>query len=387
MTKNTEKIEASIMLASYFETVGFKNGAWEFNYQTKTDSFGKYLEIWSYLLHHFMILGGPTNINVKEWNSSDDTILIIATAQAVSSGGGEDNYKKEYIDSFDLLLDEKRASGINTIDTIKLLKRGATIKTLPSNTNMGGNGAAIRTGPIGLKWYKNIDKVIEESICASRLTHNYYLGFLGGMVVALFTAFAMNNIGPWKWTEELIKLYNNKTIHKYIQGDHVDEDIKGLDEFMGYWKRYQETRISKLKYKNSLDTFIYPSDRTEYLMGFYPNAKIKSMVLAGQSLKKLNWDLNRLGSTGLDSCVYALDCLLMSIQTPGSKTINLDNVEYSINSFMTLVSIHPGDSDSTAAIGGTWFGALNGYGNFDKKRIEQLEFYKELEKVSTKLIN
>jgi ADP-ribosylglycohydrolase len=70
---------------------------------------------------------------------------------------------------------------------------------------MGGNGAAIRTGPIGLKWYKNIEKVIEESICASRLTHNYYLGFLGGMVVALFTAWAINGIPAWKWTEELIK--------------------------------------------------------------------------------------------------------------------------------------------------------------------------------------
>ena len=123
-----------------------------------------------------------------------------------------------------------------------------------------------------MQWYKNIEKVIEESICASRLTHNYYLGFLGGMVVALFTAWAINGIPAWKWTEELIKLYTNKTIHKYFP---ENQELEGLDEFIGYWKRYQETRISKLKYKNSLDTFIYPTDRTEYLMGFYPNQKVK----------------------------------------------------------------------------------------------------------------
>ena len=32
---------------------------------------------------------------------------------------------------------------------------------------------------------------------------------------------------------------------------------------------------------------------------------------------------------------------------------------------MSLVCIHPGDNDTTGAIGGTWFGALNGYSNFN----------------------
>ena len=121
-------------------------------------------------------------------------------------------------------------------------------------------------------------------------------------------------------------------------------------------------------------------------MGFYPNQKVKSMVLSGQSLKKLSWDWNRLGGTGLDACIYALDCLLMSMQTPNSKTIDLDNIQYSWDTFMTLVTIHPGDSDSTGAIGGTWFGALNGYNGFNTERIKELEFYKELKKISIKFM-
>ena len=381
MVKINEKIKASLMLASYLETVGFKNGAWEFNYKIPTNDIIKYTRVWTIMLHHFLILGGTSKIDITNWNASDDTILILATAKAIILGGGESNYTQQYIHYYDLLLDEKRASGINTISTIKLLKKKYEIKTLPSLDNMGGNGASMRTGPIGLKLYMNIDKLIEESIKASRLTHNYYLGFLGGMVTALFTGFAMNNIKPWEWCDKLIELYNTKVIHKHYPKE-APHKISDLDEFMGYWKRYSETRISKLKYKNTLDSFIYPEDRTEYLMSYYPNSKIKSMVLKGASLKTLTFDWNHLASTGLDSCIYAYDCLLMSINTPNSKTIDFNNVEYSWDTFMTLVAIHPGDNDTTGSIGGTWYGALLGFDGIDKSRMNQLEFYDELEQIS-----
>jgi ADP-ribosylarginine hydrolase len=385
MVKLNEKIEASIMLASYFETVGFKNGVWEFNYQIKTDNLSKYINIWVILLHHYTILGGSLNIDITGWYASDDTIMILATSEAIINGGGEDNYIKAYIDYYDLLYDAKRASGINTIDTLKLLKKGTRIDNMVSKSNMGGNGAAMRTGPIGIFWHKNVEKVIEESIIASRLTHNYYIGFLGGMVTALFTSFAINNIPAWKWAEELIKLYTNKTIHKYWPKEQ-DHKIEDLDEYIGYWKRYQETRISKLKYKNSIDNFIFPNDRAEFLMGFFPNQKIKAMALQGQSFKNLSWDWNRLGGSGLDVCIYAYDCLLMSIQPKniGTKTMDLNNIKYCWDTFMTLVSVHPGDSDTTGAIGGTWFGALNGWDGFDNKRITQLEFNCELKKIVDK---
>ena len=379
------------MIASYLETIGFKNGVWEFNYRIDTKDIVTYSRVWNSLLHHFLILGGASNIDITGWDASDDTLLILAVGEAICETSSENadsetetKYSKQYINYYDLLFDEKRASGLNTIDTIKLLKRGINLKTLLIKPNMGGNGAAMRTGPIGLKWFNNIDKVIEESIIASRLTHNYYLGFLGGMVTALFTSFAMNDIKPWNWCEELIKLYNNKTIHKYypVKDGHKLED---LDEYIGYWKRYQETRISKLKYKNTLDNFIYPEDRTEFLLGFFPDQKIKNMTLKGMSLKKLSFDLNRIGSTGLDSCIYAYDCLLMSINTPNSKTIDFDNVVYSWDTFSTLVAIHPGDNDTTGAIGGTWYGALLGFNGIDKNRMKQLEFYNQLLQVANKI--
>jgi ADP-ribosylarginine hydrolase len=254
-----------------------------------------------------------------------------------------------------------------------------TIKTLPIKTEMGGNGASMRTGPIGIYWHNNIEKVIEESICASRITHNYYIGFLGGMVTALFTAFAMNNIPAYKWCEELIKLYNTKKIEKYYPSEH---NLTDLNDYMGYWKRYQETRVNKLKYKNSLDNFIFPDHRADFLMGFFPNPKIKAMLLKGEGFSNLEGYWNKLGSSGLDSCIYAYDCLLTSMISPGSKTLDINNIQCNWDIFMTLVSIHPGDSDTTASIGGTWYGALYGFSDFNIERFKELEFYKEIKKVS-----
>jgi|UniRef100_A0A6C0EDN1 ADP-ribosylarginine hydrolase len=378
MTNLKEKIEASFMLASYFETLGFKNGLWEFNYNNNINSLTKYSLMWNIMIHHYLILGGANKINIKGWNSSDDTILIIDIIKSILDGGGEENYKKNFINSYDMLYENKRASGINTIRSIQILKTG---KKININSDMGGNGAALRTSPIGIYWNNNIEKVIEESIISSLLTHNYYLGFLGGMVTAIFTSYAINNINPILWIDKLLDLYKNKIIHKYYPKNHNIED---LDDYMIYWNKYYETRMSKLIYKNTLDNFIYPEERTLYLLNFYPDKKIKNLILSNTSLKDLNWKWDLIASTGLDVCIYTYDCLLLSMYTPNNINLDYNNIKYNFDTFLTLVSIHPGDNDTTGAIGGAWFGALNGYHDFDKSRIKELEFFNELKTLSKK---
>jgi len=377
MNNNKEKIEASILLASYLETVGFKNGHWEFNYQIKITDLQTYIRVWNTMLHHFLILGGTENINIENWNSSDDTIMIMATLEAIINGGGLENYEKKYLEYYDLILDEKRASGSTTISSLEMLKRKKELKV---DVLMGGNGAAMRTGPIGLKWYKDYDKVIEESLIASKITHNYYIGYFGGIVTALFTAFAMNNIEPWLWCDELLKLYSSKKLDK-------DNDLDELDDYMSYWKKYKEVRISKLKYKNTLKDFIFPEDRATFLLGFHPNSNIQKMIHEGKikEMKDLKFSWNHSGSTGIDACIYAYDCLLMCMNTPSSDTLDFKNIVYDWSTFMMLVCLHPGDNDTTGCIGGTWYGALNGFNNIDKSKMKQLEFYSELEKLIKKI--
>jgi ADP-ribosylglycohydrolase len=345
---NIEKKNASIFFSSYFETLGYKNAEWEFNYNNEINTMNEYINISNLMLNQFIILGGPTNINLTHWNSSDDTILIIATYKACKAGGGINNYKKEYIKMFDLLKDGLRSPGITTLESIRKLKNNDNIEC--KNT-MGGNGAAMRTSPIGLFFYKNINNVINESIIASKLTHNYYHGFLSGMVTALFTAYAMNNISKFKWINKLIKLYEKNILYKYHDNNNE------IDEFMNYWIKYKECFIDKIKISKDKiiagnNNSINFNERIKFLSDFYPNKK--------------NNIFNNITKSGLDCCMYAYDCLLIT-----------DN----IYSFMTLISIHPGDNDTTAAIGGAWYGALYGYSNFNIDRFKELEFYKDIIKI------
>ena len=122
MSTIEEKIEASLMLSSYLETLGFKNGQWEFNYNSsKLDDINKNNKIWVSLTHHFIVLGGVNNINITNWKSSDDTILTMAICHAVINGGGITNYIQSYLKYYDLLFEDIRASGINTKKSLKFL--------------------------------------------------------------------------------------------------------------------------------------------------------------------------------------------------------------------------------------------------------------------------
>jgi ADP-ribosylglycohydrolase len=102
-----------------------------------------------------------------------------------------------------------------------MLSKKRDMKAIPYSEVMGGNGAAMRTHYIGAHYHGDIEKIIEVSIMASRLTHNYPLGFLGGMVTALFTSYALSDIPPWKWTDMLIELEENKTIDRIMKKSDI----------------------------------------------------------------------------------------------------------------------------------------------------------------------
>ena len=234
--ENRIKIEASIMLGSYLDTIGFKNGEFEFKNNLKANTPSQAALISHIITYHYFILGGINKMSLVNLKASDDTLLLLSTGYAVLNNGGEKNYINEYIKWYPKISEKNRAIGYQTNKSILLLKN--LIKTnkktyfpeIPYTDEMGGNGAAIRTSIIGLKWYNDIDKIIEESIIASRLTHNYPIGFLGGLITALFTSFAFNNIKPWLWIDKLLEIYESKKITNYIHStnfkDTIDEEIE-----------------------------------------------------------------------------------------------------------------------------------------------------------------
>ena len=251
MISLNEKIKASIFLLSYFETLGFNNGHWEFNYgSSNIDNIGQGAYTWLSIIHHFFAIGGFSNIDLTGWNASDDTVMMIATGLACLKGTNQKNYIDEYIKILPELKKEKRGSGINTLNTLELIKRLQNIDKLESKVTMGGNGAAMRTSIIGLIYYKekDIDLLIENSILAGRVTHNYSLGYLGGLVTALFTSYAIRNIPVWEWSKNLIKLYENGNIDNYMKKTNIYQKyIEEKDNFFDSWYQYNEQKLSKVK--------------------------------------------------------------------------------------------------------------------------------------------
>lgn len=379
----SNKTQAAIMIASYLDTIGFKNGQWEFNYfkNNSTQNINDAININFTIVHHFMSLGGFNNIDIKNWKASDDTLLIMATIKALIDGANEHNFINRYIEIYDELLKEERGSGYQTkksIDYLKKIikkdKKPSYLDMIPYDKNMGGNGAAIRTGPIGIYYAKNLDKLISTSIVASRLTHNIPIGYLGGLLSALFTSYAYNNIDVFLWIDKLIELIKSKKIINYIHTTDIGTNHdKEINEYFSYWFKYKETRYTDLIKFRGKSQFIFPNERfmalSEYVIDFDNRGKFN------------------FGSSGLDSIIFTYDCLLMAIVPNERLELNIDKPEYNSELFLFLSTLHIGDSDSTGAIGGFWYGALLGYNGFDLEKIKKIEYYKELKKLSDNFVN
>lgn len=367
-----DQIKACLIFASLFDTIGFGNGAVEFNYNIDINYKDKnyIMPINNRLTTEYFFNGGYQNLNYNKLIASDDTILLIATTKALINNGGERNYINEYLEIFNKYYikdNDTRFFGLQTIESLTYLnkftkstkKKESFIKNMKISKKMGGNGASIRTATIGIKYFNNIDKIIQEALIASRITHNYYIGYLGGIVSALFTSWAYQQINPVLWIDKLIELYENKIINKNINLDNNSE----IDDYFYNWIKYKEIRFDNL-IKNS--TIIQAYSVFDIIAQFNPEYATN------------NFSFNKIGSTGLDSVIFAYDALIMSAIKPYDGKFNFDSLIY-------FGCLHIGDSDSTGAILGGWYGAYNGFNDFDTSIINKMEFGKELVDISNKL--
>jgi ADP-ribosylarginine hydrolase len=349
--KSLDKKMACMVIGSYLDTLGYKNGLWEFNFNQKVPELANGTIVSYEILHNYYAFGGP-NINISKWVASDDTILMIATKNACIKGGKYEDYKKEYLKVLPLLKEDKRGSGIATIESLELLAKNKKIKY---DKKYGGNGPASRCAYIGIH-NDNIDEIIKQSIISSRMTHNYTMGFLSGLVVALFTHYAYNDINIFEWSTKLIELYENGDIDKYMKTtDIYDEYEKDKVKFFDYFYMFNEEMLETYKYR--INDNLYSVSRLAKLEKYLPAIKYSG-------------DYGNMGGSGIGCVIYSYDALLMSYDYE-YKTFNYDSLVF----FSTL---HFGDNDTTGAVCGCWFGALTGFKYFDKEKINMLEFRGQL---------
>jgi ADP-ribosylglycohydrolase len=137
-----KKVEGCLLISSLLETLGYFNSKWEFNYGNKIDTIKEGIIMNYFFINHYEMLGKLENIDFKDLKSSDDTILIIATTEAVLNGGGEKNYINSYLKYYDLLKEETRQSGIVTLSSLEKIRHYKNIKSIEQSSSHGGNGCA-----------------------------------------------------------------------------------------------------------------------------------------------------------------------------------------------------------------------------------------------------
>ncbi|EGC34471.1 hypothetical protein DICPUDRAFT_34975 [Dictyostelium purpureum] len=367
-----ENVQASMLLSAVGDSMGYRNGKWEFEKSTKS------------ILDSYEKLGGYKNIEIndRDWRLSDDTIMHIATAIAITRPTNTDNESicKEMATAYIRSMEDMggRAPGIQCINSVQLMTPGMKSKLykwdeIPYSATAGGCGGSMRSMCIGLKYSgeEQLDDLIELSIESGRITHNNPVGFLGAMVSALFTSYAIRNIEPKEWGTKLMvealpkaKEYLEKTSNNTNRS--MEDYEKGWNYFLTAWKSYLKTRKIPVdlneKKKFEDDKIEYPVFPKEWSSDCSVRDKYYS------SISFSGW----WGSSGHDSTIIAYDALLAS----GNSWE--DMIKYSI--------LHGGDNDSTGAIGGAFFGALYGLNGVPEVNYKSLEYRKVIEGLSKALV-
>lgn len=365
-------IEASLLLGSYLDTIGFNNGLYEFNFNQEIKDKNVGMKINYELILDFFFNGGFKNFKIKDKKASDDTILMISTGKVIlKKNPSFEDYKLEYIKSLKLLKGKiDRAPGYRTINSIENLKRIKNKEEVFAFQNDGGgNGAAMRSSVIGIKFRNDLNKLIEQSLLSAKMTHTHPYGYLSSIIVAIFTKFAIEKIPPRNWIS--ILLYGE--FKNYTDPIYLKITSKLSNEMSKIEKNFVEDFFLTLeKYDNKIvansNNELYTND-LEVIMNLEPKLNNKKLFF---------------GSSGIGVILFSLYSLINSIKIKENikKTkINILNIDNYIPNWEMLViisSLNYGDSDTIGIIAGNWYGALFGYKNVVTDDLKNLEFYDEL---------
>lgn len=347
-----------MVLSGVGDAIGYRNGMWEFC--------NSGAEIHSQL-HH---LGGLAQLTVEKnnWRVSDDTVMHLATADAIvqyerekvktKTEDREHLYKLVAMKYKECMKDMAgRAPGNTCLFSTDMLQpelpKGYQI---PFSERHGGCGAAMRAMCIGLRYPRaeDLDDLIDVSIECGRMTHHNPVGYLGSLASALFTHYAIQGKPVREWGAGLMTVLPRALSHVAAQGRHVDSNKRAWDGFTGPWTKYLKIR----GIEDGQSEPCFPEDFTKVAVRdtFY-----------NEEFSFSGWH----GASGHDAPLIAYDALLAA----GNSWDEL---------CMRAV-LHGGDSDSTGAIACAWFGALYGFAGVPQCNYQEVEYRERMKSVAEQL--
>lgn len=371
------KYRAVLLLHALGDTIGFKNGDWEFNYHEfeKRES----LDYVNELIYEFIALGGVNGIDLTDWKVSDDTFFHIAMARSLINYNKNDGIDKkliditknnmydeaermwdeaagDYIDDNGMKIKFNRYIGITTSESIDKFTDIIDARDLPYDDYAGGNGCAMRTPVVGMCFNQESlhDVMIEYSVISSQLTHNNALGYLAGFNAALFTALAFEDVAIEKWPYILIEYLKSDKLKSYLSLKNLDQ-IYDHNMYIRHWRRYLDTKFDKdgkpLKFRANTN----PMHRIRY---YYENFH------KGTSSKQI-------GSSGFLCMIMAYDALL--------------DCDGFWEKLVVYAILHSGDSDTIGSVAGALYGAVYGFGDVPPSMLKHIERTDELERLAIEL--
>lgn len=133
-------------------------------------------------VHRRVLLSGT-------WPFTDDTVMGIGVYNILSWFGtiDQDELAKEFAANY--LADENRGYGATARRILRNIAEGGNwieeSHSVFEGMGSAGNGAAMRSGPIGAYFHENTTEVIEQARLAAYVTHAHQEGVAGGIAVAL----------------------------------------------------------------------------------------------------------------------------------------------------------------------------------------------------------
>ena len=128
------------------------------------------------------------------WEFTDDTVMSIAVFEQLEKHGGIKQDELARLFCANLQLDENRGYGATARRILREISEGGDWRKISADAfdGMGsmGNGAAMRTSPIGAYFYNDMEKVKAHAALSAEITHSNAEAICGAIAVAAATALA-----------------------------------------------------------------------------------------------------------------------------------------------------------------------------------------------------